>query len=185
MENKRQLQTILIIDDNEDDFTIYKHFLKSDFLVNYHSGSGDKLEVIDKIKPDLIMLDYNLQSIKGIDVIKTLKDRESDKDIPIIMLTGDKNPSTIIKCMKYGICDYLIKDAIGKDSLKKSVSNALLSAELKRTIAEKNKKIYELSITDDLTKVYNRRFLIEKINDEILGSSKKSVKLTIPVLSSD
>ena len=69
---------------------------------------GEKaLEAIEKKPADLVILDYNLPDINGLEVLEQI--RETDKNLPVIFMTGYGSETISIKAFKLGIDDYLIK----------------------------------------------------------------------------
>jgi two-component system, sensor histidine kinase ChiS len=71
-------------------------------------GSGKEcLSFINNgICPDLIILDINLSDMSGIDLIPQIRD---DSDIPIIILSSEKNIETLIASFESGANDYIVK----------------------------------------------------------------------------
>jgi len=108
---------ILIVEDNEDDYIVISRLIKSDYSTIYDDGSGDIFQLIDQHKPACILLDYNLGNIRGSDLLKKIKTESNFSNMPVIMLTGEKNPDVIVSCMKHGASDYLGKGDLGKVEL--------------------------------------------------------------------
>jgi diguanylate cyclase (GGDEF)-like protein/PAS domain S-box-containing protein len=106
--------TILVIDDNEDDQFLYRHALK-DFdhaLVPALSAQAGLARLAD-LRPDLILLDYNLPDMDGLSFVKKLAEY-SGIHIPVIMLTGGGSAEVAVEVMKHGADDYLAKDTEGR-----------------------------------------------------------------------
>lgn len=82
-------KTVLIVDDDITLREMYEERLKqSGFLV---IGASDGEEAVNKAKsehPNLIILDIMMPKVNGIDALKTLRDDETTKDIPVIILTA-------------------------------------------------------------------------------------------------
>jgi len=66
-------------------------------------------EFLEKIKPDLILLDVNMPDIDGYDAIKSLKADERYSNIPVIFLTGNSDRENVVKGLSLGAVDYVIK----------------------------------------------------------------------------
>lgn len=73
------------------------------FTVN--SGAR-ALKFLDKIKPDLILLDIRMPIRDGFDILREIRSMEDRADIPVVMLTGMEGKESVIKL---GICDYILK----------------------------------------------------------------------------
>ena len=111
--NKREIfknRLILFIDDSEVDRRLIERILtKKDYRVILASDGESGLEMAQREKPDLILLDVVLPGISGIEVCKQLKKDPETKNIPVIFLTGMDTPKTLIDCYEYGAEDFLNK----------------------------------------------------------------------------
>lgn len=107
MENNR---TILIIEDDNLLSSMYvTKFTKEGFRVLY-SESGEKgIEIIDKEKPDLVLLDIMLPGMDGYDVLRRLKANGRTALIPVIMLSNLSQDADIKKALNLGAVDYIVK----------------------------------------------------------------------------
>ena len=119
---------ILIVDDSLEDRNIYRRYLTKDLDVKYEikeAETGEEgLEIAISWQPDLIMLDYLLPDIDGLEFIEDFKDGGSSFP-PIIMLTGQGNELIAVEAMKSGVKDYIIKGQLSQKSLLDSIHNAL------------------------------------------------------------
>ncbi len=105
--------TILAVDDSEVDQDLYKRTLKATLhkLVPAFNA-GDGLAKVSEVKPDLILLDYNLPDLSGLNFLERLA-TPSGVRFPIIMLTGAGDQTIAVEAMKAGASDYLVKDTAG------------------------------------------------------------------------
>ncbi|OGS83515.1 MAG: hypothetical protein A2061_06250 [Gallionellales bacterium GWA2_59_43] len=105
--------TILVVDDSADDRRLYQRALKdSDCRLVLTSTGEDGFASAVYLKPDLILLDYHLPDMDGIDFIKLLK-KYPCPSLPIVVLTGEGNAEVAVEMMKHGAADYLVKDTAG------------------------------------------------------------------------
>lgn len=72
---------------------------------------------------DLILLDYRLPDIDGLQLIANIQ--SLDLNLPLIVLTGQGDEKIAVEMMKAGAADYLAKSAIEPNSLAKSISSAI------------------------------------------------------------
>ncbi len=68
---------------------------------------------------DLILLDWNMPGLSGYELLKTLKQKEQYKDIPVMMVTTESEKSSIISAIRAGAINYLTKPFSNEDLLTK------------------------------------------------------------------
>ena len=83
------------------------------------------LELIKKEKPDLILLDLILPKKDGFAVLKEMKEDESLKDIPVIVLTNLEGMGDVEKAMSLGATTYLVKANYELDDVIKMIKENL------------------------------------------------------------
>ena len=101
--------TILLVDDSRTIRNIAKNTLKtlghSDFL---EAADGlEALASIEQRRPDLMLVDWNMPNMDGLTLVK--KVRETDKSMPIIMVTTEAEKSRVIAAIKAGVNNYVVK----------------------------------------------------------------------------
>ncbi len=64
---------------------------------------------IRKIPYDVILLDWNMPKMSGLQVLKEIRANTETKDVPVIMLTSEASASNIVAAIKAGVNDYIIK----------------------------------------------------------------------------
>ncbi|MEI8390548.1 MAG: response regulator [bacterium] len=101
---------VLIIDDNPMNTEILKEILDqiNQSSVVVHNGKH-ALDIVEKEKFDLILLDVMMPEMSGFDVIKQLKSKTSTKDIPVIFVSALDKTSAIVKGFNLGSYEYIIK----------------------------------------------------------------------------
>jgi PAS domain S-box-containing protein len=101
---------LVIIEDDEAHFQLIKRaVIKAypDASIHYFQEAAGCLERLDEIKPDLVIADYLLPGMNGIEFLESLN-REK-RDIPVIIITGQGDENIAIQAMKLGAWDYLVK----------------------------------------------------------------------------
>ncbi|MCL2184992.1 MAG: response regulator [Treponema sp.] len=83
-------------------------------LSRYHDlypaeSSAVMFKILEKIKPDIILLDISMPVVNGYEIIKTLKADNRYSDIPVIFFTNNNDTESVIKGLALGAVDYLIK----------------------------------------------------------------------------
>ena len=130
---------ILIIDDQHDNVFILQDRLDLegfDVLSAYDGPAG--IEIAEENKPDLIILDIMMPKMDGFEVCEILTNRDSTKDIPIILLTALNNAEDTAKGFAAGAFDF-IKKPFNRIELLSRVKSALRFSETKKLLLELEK----------------------------------------------
>ena len=102
--------SILVIEDEEPLQVLLRYNLESEGYKVRHSAQGeDALFLISDEKPDLILLDWMLPGISGIEVCRLIRAKPEARDIPIIMLTARSEEAERVRGLATGADDYLVK----------------------------------------------------------------------------
>lgn len=101
--------TIMVIDDDKSNLTAAKILLEGQYEVSLVNSGIRALKLLEKYKPDLILLDLKMPDMDGFEVIDIMKSNERLKDIPVIILTADKSDETERECFIHGAVDYIGK----------------------------------------------------------------------------
>lgn len=138
---------VLIVDDVPANLDLLGHILKRSGLEISIACTGEKaLELINRNKPDLILLDIMMPGIDGFEVCQRLKADERAKDIPIIFITALSGTEDILRAFNSGAVDYITKPFHEKEvacrvttqlKLKKAQDEVLLREKFYRVIVER------------------------------------------------
>jgi len=101
---------IFIIEDEPSIIQLIQHNLeKNGFIVSSSINGNDGLKELKKFQPDLLLLDWMLPDLSGIEICKSIRKDNSFKNLPIIMLTAKGEEEDKIKGLDSGVDDYLTK----------------------------------------------------------------------------
>ncbi len=67
------------------------------------------LEVLSKEKVDLIISDWNMPKMSGLDLLKAVRGNEATKNLPFIMVTAEAQKENILEAIKYKVSQYIVK----------------------------------------------------------------------------
>lgn len=127
---------ILYVEDNPDDQLILKRSLKEKMSINYDLITADTatkgLNKIEKENFDLLISDYRLPDMTGIELIQELKKRSLKT--PTILLTSKGSENIAVEAMKLGVKDYIVKEDLASKRLVDSINDILLKAALPDTV---------------------------------------------------
>lgn len=177
--------SILIVDDIPKNLQVIASHLGDDEYELTLATSGEAaLSSLDQDYPDLILLDINLPGIDGYEVCRNIKSNPKLKDIPVIFLTAKTDIDDIVKGFEVGGVDYITKP-FNKSELKIRVKTHLELYILKKELKEKNKLLEIAALTDHLTSLYNRRFILDFLENETARISRGTPSSGIVILDID
>lgn len=170
--------SILIIDDLPIGFAPLSLILEREgHSVIFYNKSENALSFIEKIKPDLIILDILMPGISGLDLCYQIKNSSSVSTTPVIFVTAKDDREVELEALKIGGSDYLIKP------IHPLIAKEKIYLQLK--IKQLQKELYSLSNTDSLTNLCNRRFLMSSLKKHWNHSLKNSDLLGLILLDID
>ena len=102
-------RTIFVVDDSLSNLTMAADALGSHYAVRTIPSGKKTIELLEKIKPDLILLDIEMPEMDGFDVLKYLKSSHKFKDIPVIFLTAKNDFPTEATALEMGVVDFISK----------------------------------------------------------------------------
>ncbi|MFT5162516.1 MAG: CheY-like chemotaxis protein/anti-sigma regulatory factor (Ser/Thr protein kinase) [Alteromonadaceae bacterium] len=138
---------ILIVDDNPVNIDLLRCYLSTQGYSISAVTSGDKaLKLIDRVKPDLILLDVMMPDIDGYETCRRLKSNRDTETIPVIFVTAKTEPEDIHQGFEAGGSDYITKPA-QQDEVLARVANQiklLERAKFERELVYNSAKMAEL-----------------------------------------
>lgn len=172
---KSEMKKILIVDDDPAITCMVKdHLEKEGFKVFVCNNTNLAESFLAYEQPDLIILDILLPTENGIEFCKRIRTNPHYQLVPIIFFS-----------IKNDLVDKLAGFATGADDyLCKPISVEELTARIQAIlgrITESN----ELILQDELTKVYNRRYFLRRLDEEIARDSQNGNNFTIAMLDID
>lgn len=100
---------IVIVDDYEESCKLLAEILGSTYECSYTSDSSAAVKLINDKRPDLILLDYKMPGVMGVDVCRMVRESESTKNTPIIFVSGAATIDERIKAFETGADDFISK----------------------------------------------------------------------------
>ena len=133
MINNNIRSKIIVVDDNMASLNMIKNMLKNLYEV-YPAPSAAKLfEILERIIPDLILMDIEMPEMSGYDAVKKMKTDAHLFDIPIIFLTARNDDVSEFEGLDLGAVDYISKPFFAPVLLKR-ISYHLLIAQQKKEL---------------------------------------------------
>lgn len=115
---------ILVVDDSRIMRNIIKNTLtaskKWHFVDYVEAGNGEEaFDLLVKGGVDLMLLDWNMPRLNGIDLVRRLRGDLRFLNLPIVMITSEAAKYSVIEAVKAGVNDYLIKPVSERSLLEK------------------------------------------------------------------
>ncbi len=143
---------IAIIEDCAEDRTAYRRALLQDPRYHYQiveAETGEEgLTLCKQTNPDIVLLDYLLPNLNGLEVLDALRCPNDQLPYSVIMLTGQGDETIAAQAIKRGAKEYLVKGKTPPDQLRITVHNILEQARLRTqldTIAAQCQQIQQAS----------------------------------------
>ncbi|MBN1595907.1 diguanylate cyclase [candidate division FCPU426 bacterium] len=160
-------ENILIAEDDTNIAELVKIILEAKgYTTTWAKDGQEALDIAEEMIPDLILLDVMMPRLNGYEVLKLLKENDDLQHIPVIFLTVKGETDSKVVGLRMGGHDYITKP-FDLDELIARVEAALRIKSEHDHLREVNQRLSELSMTDPLTSLYNRRYLMERFHEEI------------------
>jgi len=181
------MPTILVIDDSRIARQEVIEILRRNSPSTSYYEAADGIEGLKMAlnKPtDLIICDVEMPGMDGFKFLRMLSSREELQDIPVIMVTGREDSEAKIRSLEQGASDYVTKPYDSGELLAR-VKVQLKIKSLQDKLKQSNQMLLELSHTDPLTGLNNRRSMMEALDKEFERSTRKHSPLSLLMLDID
>ena len=163
-------EKILVVeDDNSISELIKIHLIKNNFDHLIVADGEDAILSIENFMPDLVILDWMVPSLSGIEILKRLRLKSEFADLPVLMLTAKNSEQDKILGFESGVDDYLTKPFIPSELIARI--NAILKRSRNKTQVSNTIQFQEISIDQSQKKVFRQD---RKIN---LGPTEYNILL--------
>ncbi|HAT49836.1 MAG: two-component system response regulator [Nitrospirae bacterium] len=153
---EKQKPIILTVDDTPANIDVIKGILFNDFVVQVALNGQTALRIIERRKPDLILLDIMMPEMDGYEVCRRIKAQEEWREIPIIFVTAMTDVENEAKGLHLGAVDYITKP----------ISSPILLARIKTHLElKKSRDILRFQNEDLERKVVERTRQMEELQD--------------------
>ena len=102
-------QLLLVEDDRPLADLISFHFERAGYNITRTGDGEEALILADEVKPDLVLLDWMIEGVSGIEVCRRLRRRPATANLPIVMLTARGEEADRIRGLETGADDYVTK----------------------------------------------------------------------------
>ncbi len=162
-DNDRKREVLLLIDDDVTLLVYLKDELeKEGYIVIPISEFDRALPAFYEFEPDAVIIDIFMKDRSGLEVLAQLKDSSKSPLTPVLMISGDHSKEIRLKSYQIGADDFL----------EKPFDHDELSVRVHRQLERKN-LIDQLILIDELTQVYNRKYL-STIYENLIRQMKRN-----------
>ncbi len=183
--NLNQHVSILAIEDTDEDFAKVQQIMQDHNQLDLTrvNSIGKAFDRLEKGSFDLIFLDYLLPDGTGLDFLEAIHSKGIET--PVVVITGQGDELIASRIIQAGAYDYLPKAKVSSKALLRIISNALEKAGLKREMRMAQEKLAEMSVRDELTGMFNRRYFREALEREISGAQRYGHGLALCMIDLD
>ncbi|MDX2128555.1 MAG: hybrid sensor histidine kinase/response regulator [Chloroherpetonaceae bacterium] len=146
------MRRILLLIDNQSELSRFSEFLRSIKTIQYElieeSSAENALSSLSELKPDCIVIDYELKEMTGLEFLDRLTNSSGKSDYAVVMIANERDEWVSVQALKLGAQDYLIKENIAPAYFSHAVEAAIekvkTEKELERQRIDLAKKNQEL-----------------------------------------
>ncbi len=166
------MRRILVVDDEEHILELLEYNLEQEGYQALKADTGEKaLDILKKEEVDLVILDWMLPGMSGIDVLKKIRSSENHSQLPVILLTAKGGEISKVVGLEIGADDYLTKP-FGVHELFARIKAVLRRSNINNLKREEDEGII---IIDNLEVNPSRRTVT--VDNELIGLSFKEFEL--------
>ena len=103
------MKIIFIVDDSDANLLLAKNALEGVYETYALPSAARMFKIIERITPDLILLDVDMPEMDGFEALGILKTNEKLKSIPVVFLTGKQEPESEKRGLEMGAADFILK----------------------------------------------------------------------------
>ena len=166
-------------------------FEKISGILKYHSqiklfrarSLAEAAAMLGQRRFDLIFASSFLPDGNAIDLMRTVN--ENERNIPVVVFTGKDDDLLTAQMLQAGALEYIPKGRIGEKALTRIITNVMEKARLQREVRELEQKVLRLTRRDELTGLFNRRYLEETLDNEIARARRYRTDLVLCIMDLD
>ena len=161
-------KTIFVVDDNDTNLSAAKDVLKDQYRVMTLPSAAKMFALLEKITPDMILLDIEMPEMDGFEALRRLKTNNLHAHIPVIFLTGMTDAAVEVRGFQLGVVDFITKP-FSAPVLQNRIKTHL---DIDEIIRERTKQIQRLKNAI----VFSFADIVEKRDHETGGHVERTSK---------
>ncbi|MBT8413387.1 MAG: phosphate regulon transcriptional regulator PhoB [Boseongicola sp.] len=102
--------SVLVVEDEAAQLEVLTYNLEAEgFAVTKTDNGDDAITLVDEMQPDIILLDWMLPGVSGIEICRRLKANNQTRNVPVIMLSARSEEVDKVRGLETGADDYMVK----------------------------------------------------------------------------
>lgn len=175
---------IIVVDDHQRSAARLREVLSSLHDVTVESDAEAANAIITEDAFDLALISLSLLASDGMRLCSQLRTRESTRHLPIIILVEPQNEARLLRGLDLGVTDYLIRP-IDRQELLARVQTQIRRKRYSDYLRRRLESCFEMSITDPLTQLHNRRYLDGHLNTLVSEAKANNKPLSVLMVDVD
>jgi DNA-binding NtrC family response regulator len=133
---------IFVVEDDEwyNRLLVHTLSLNVDYEIKSFSTAGEFLKALQE-SPDIVTLDYRLPDMNGLDLLKKIK--EENSEVQVILISEQNDIEIVVNLLKFGVYDYIVKTNDIRERLLLTVQNIRNGIGMKREISSLRQEVHK------------------------------------------
>lgn len=166
---------VLVIEDEEDVLNMVLSVLEEAEIESMGFSDPELLlQSVSEFQPDVIVMDFYLENITGLELATVFRHWEQARPVPIVFLTGETRAEIEHEVLSTGIDHFMTKP----------IENQKFLAVIQGLI-QRSRKLHNIADVDPLTRLHNRRFFHDRLEQEIERSRREFRPLAYVMIDLD
>jgi CheY-like chemotaxis protein len=121
----RVKRTVMVVDDQRYQFEFISKMLKDEpYHLVFASSGAEAMRILRQTQPDILLMDYQMPDMDGMQVMRWMRSSSHFSVIPIIMITSNSEESIVENSLKAGATDFMVKP-LNREALIQKVAKVL------------------------------------------------------------
>lgn len=172
---------VLAVESNPETLEFYRIALGKSYRVIKAENGEEALKFFYDQKPDVVIMDVLMPGVDGFEVARQIKSSREGRKTPLIFVSSKSDKLSVLTGLELGALDYITKPFDARELIMK-VRSLVRFIEL---LKEREEELEDLTLLDDLTGLYNRRYLKPRLMEELERARRYELVFSILLLSAD
>jgi len=186
------VEKVLVVDDSPSMRAAVCHMLRGMNLEPVEAENGERaIELYMEERPAIVLLDVNMPGIDGYETARRIREASPEEWVPIIFLSANESDQDFNKAIESGGDDYLVKP-VGRIVLAAKIRALQRLEQMRRKLVEltselaaSNRRLEQLSQSDGLTGVANRRYFDNFLAHHMALAARQKTNLSLVLCDVD